>query len=228
MSSASDVIIVNERWRPFNATTSKREAKIALELGNAPPSPVYQVSQAALAHSAGICVSFYMHAIRAGLTEINPFSSIKYELHLTQSVSKGQLARSITRVQWLYVIETACLMADNDPRYERSVFIVATIYYLNLHVVDLIGRGFRMPVMGDICIGQHGDWWLCLYGREGCEKRVALHDSYVNNYLVRYRRYLQLPPLPCAGEITPLVGTLRGRAGLSDRHVRLLIQEVLD
>jgi integrase len=45
---------------------------------------------------------------------------------------------------------------------------------------------------------------------------------------VRYRRHLQLSPLPSAHENTPLIGTLKGRAGLSDRHVRLLLQAVFD
>ena len=48
------------------------------------------------------------------------------------------------------------------------------------------------------------------------------------HYLVRYRRHLQLPPLPSPAEKTPLITTLKGRAGLSDRHVRLLLQEVFD
>lgn len=224
----SDIFVVNESWRPFNATTSKKEAKIASERGSAPPLPIYRVGQVTLSHSTAVCVSFYMHAIRSGLTEVNPFLSIKRELHLAQSGSRDGLDRSITSMQWLYIVETACLMANNDPNHERSLFIIATIYYLNLHVLDLVGRGVHIPVMGDICCDQHGAWWLHLYGSEGRERRTALHESYFNNYLVRYRRHLQLPPLPCAGETTPLVGTLRGRAGLSDRHVRLLIQEVLD
>ena len=48
------------------------------------------------------------------------------------------------------------------------------------------------------------------------------------HYLVRYRRHLQLPPLSSPAEKTPLITTLKGRGGLSDRHVRLLLQEVFD
>jgi hypothetical protein len=45
---------------------------------------------------------------------------------------------------------------------------------------------------------------------------------------VRYRHFLKLSPLPSPHEQRPLITTLKGRGGLFDRHVRLLLQSVLD
>ena len=46
--------------------------------------------------------------------------------------------------------------------------------------------------------------------------------------LCRGRLHQGLSPLPGFRETTPLIATQREHAGLSDRHVRLLLQEVFD
>jgi hypothetical protein len=46
--------------------------------------------------------------------------------------------------------------------------------------------------------------------------------------MARYRRHLGLSATPAPGERTPLLQALNGRAGLSDRQIRLLIQGVFD
>jgi len=58
--------------------------------------------------------------------------------------------------------------------------------------------------------------------------KISVRDEYVERYLVRYRPFLKLSPLPSPHEKTPLIATLKGRAGLSDRHVRSLLQAVFD
>lgn len=67
-----------------------------------------------------------------------------------------------------------------------------------------------------------------MVGKGNKAAKISARDDYIQHYLVRYRRHLQLPPLPSPAEKTPLISTLKGRAGLSDRHVRLLLQEVFD
>lgn len=57
---------------------------------------------------------------------------------------------------------------------------------------------------------------------------ISVRDEYIEAYLKRYRTTLSLPPLPSYKESTPLVTTVRGRAGLSDRYIRALIQIVFD
>jgi len=53
-----------------------------------------------------------------------------------------------------------------------------------------------------------------------------VRDDYVDCYLTRYRRYLGLTPLPSPQDVCPLIGTLNGRGGLSDRYIRSLLQVV--
>jgi site-specific recombinase XerD len=172
-----------------------------------------------------VCCTFFQYAISNGLTEINPFMAVKANPIYQQHQASNVESRSLTQIQWLYVIETAEIMAAEDPRHERTLFLVATLFALYLRVSDLAGRG---PTMGDIRRDTRGNWWFHVRNSNGEEEKISLRDEYVQAYLTRYRLYIKLPPLPSIGEQTPLISTLKGRAGLSDRHIRLLLQDVFD
>lgn len=82
--------------------------------------------------------------------------------------------------------------------------------------------------MGDFRQDPEGNWWYHAVGKGNKVGKIAVRDEYINLYLKRYRRFLGLPELPEIGETTPLIKTLRGRSGLSDRQVRALLQVVFD
>lgn len=224
----TDTYIINETWRPFSHTVSKRERKIAANASAALPSRPYRMSQGSVAQVFAVCGSFFQHAIDEGLTEVNPFRAVKQKSIYKQRNTLDVTSRSLTQLQWSYVIETAELMADNDPRHERTLFIVATLFSMYLRVSDLVGRDNWTPTMGDIRRDSTGCWWFHVVGKGNKAAKISIRDDYILNYMVRYRRHLQLSPLPSAHEQTPLISTLKGRGGLSDRHIRLLLQYVFD
>jgi len=47
-------------------------------------------------------------------------------------------------------------------------------------------------------------------GKGNKAAKISIRDDYIQNYLVRYRQHLQLPPLPSTHEKTPLISTLQG------------------
>lgn len=224
----SDCYILNSEWRPFSTTIAKRERKIAAESVTVLPSPAYRMSQGSVAQVFAVCGSFYQHAIDEGLTEVNPFRAVKQKSIYKQRNTLDVASRSLTQLQWSYVIETAEIMATADTVHERTLFIVATLFAMYLRVSDLVGRDNWTPTMGDIRRDSTGNWWFHVVGKGNKAAKISVRDDYIQTYLVRYRQHLQLPPLPSAQEKTPLIGTLKGRAGLSDRHIRLLLQEVFD
>jgi site-specific recombinase XerD len=134
----------------------------------------------------------------------------------------------LTELQWSFVIDTAKQMAGDDPAHERTLFVVATLFAMYLRVSDLIGRDNWRPTMGDLRRDTTGNWWFQVVGKGNKAANVSVRDEYVERYLVRYRHFLQLSPLPSPQEKTPLITTLKGRGGLSDRHVRSLLQVVFD
>jgi len=135
--------------------------------------------------------------------------------------------KALTPLQWNYVIETAEVMAAEDPRHERTLFIVATLFSLYLRISDLVGRDNWKPTMGSFEFDGE-NLWFNVVGKGNKSAKVSVRDEYIEDYLKRYRTTLSLPPLPSYKESTPLVTTVRGRAGLSDRYIRALIQMVFD
>jgi len=224
----TDTYTVNLQWRPFSHTVAKRERKIAEEAVAALPSRPYRMSQGSVAQVFAVCGSFFQHAIDEGLTEVNPFRAVKQKSIYKQRNTLDVASRSLTPLQWSYVIETAEQMAVADPTYERTLFIVATLFSMYLRVSDLVGRDNWTPTMGDIRRDSMGNWWFHVVGKGNKAAKISIRDDYIQNYLVRYRQHLQLSPLPSAHEKTPLISTLKGRGGLSDRHIRLMLQELFD
>lgn len=224
----SDSYVVNAQWRPFSHRVAKRERKIAEEAVTTLPSRPYRMSQGSVAQVFAVCGSFFQYAIDEGLTEVNPFRAVKQKSIYKQRNTLDVASRSLTPLQWSYVIETAEQMAAADPVHERTLFIVATLFSMYLRVSDLVGRDNWTPTMGDIRRDSMGNWWFHVVGKGNKAAKISIRDDYIQNYLVRYRRHLQLSPLPSVHEKTPLISTLKGRGGLSDRHIRLLLQEVFD
>lgn len=224
----SDSYIVNPDWRPFSSTVAKRERKLAAETLSEPPERTYRMSQGSVAQVFAVCGSFFQHAMDEGLTEVNPFRAVKQKSIYKQRNTLDVASRSLSQLQWSYVIETAEIMASEVSLHERTLFIVATLFSMYLRISDLVGRDNWKPCMGDFRRDSTGNWWFHVIGKGNKAAKISVRDDYVQHYLVRYRRHLQLPPLPSPAEKTPLITTLKGRAGLSDRHVRLLLQEVFD
>lgn len=103
-------------------------------------------------------------------------------------------------------------MAEAEPKkHERTLFI-------------LLGRSNWQPTMGDFRLDADGNWWFHVVGKGNKSGKIAVRDEYVEKYLKRYRTFIGLGPLPSYQEKTPLLKTLSGRAGLSDRQVRALLQ----
>lgn len=225
---ATDTYIVNENWRPFSATASKRERKIAAETKQDLPSEPYKMSQGSVAQVFAVCGSFYQHAIDEGHTEVNPFRAVKQKSVYKQRNTFGVASRSLTPLQWDFVIETAELMASENKNHERTLFILVTLFSMYLRISDLVGRDNWQPLMGDFRRDTMGNWWFHVVGKGNKSAKISVRDQYIERYLTRYRLHLELPPLPSPQEKRPLISTLKGRGGLSDRHIRLLLQDVFD
>lgn len=139
------------------------------------------------------------------------------------------MVRALTPLQWNYVPDTAEQMAALEPkRYERTLFLLATLFAMYLRVSDIVGRENWKPCMGDFRQDAEGNWWFHVVGKGNKVGKIAVRDEYIHNHLKRYRAFLGLPALPQQGEKTPLITTLSGRSGLSDRQVRALLQAVFD
>lgn len=165
-------------------------------------------------------------------------------------------AHVLSPFQWEYVLEVAENKADEDPvvdtsdiedpespdgkqlvssrkakvkaRYERTLFIVATIFSMYLRVSDIVGRENWTPTMGAFRLDPEGNWWMHVIGKGNKARKISVKLEFVETYLKRYRLSRNLPPYPVKGDKTSLLTTSGGRGGLSDRHIRGLVQEIFD
>jgi site-specific recombinase XerD len=226
--TATDTYVLNPDWRPFSQTVAKEERKRAQEQNRPAQQDAYRLAQGSIAQIFAVCGSFFQHAIDEGFCEQNPFRAVKQKSKYKERNTDNQDTRILTSLQWDFVLETAELLATEDPRYERTLFIVATIFAMYLRVSDLVGRDNWKPTMGDLRKDGAGNWWYHVVGKGNKAGKISVRDDYVENYLKRWRLHQGLSPLPGFRESTPLIATQRGRAGLSDRHIRVLLQQVFD
>jgi site-specific recombinase XerD len=225
---STDIFEINPEWRPFNIKTEKSVRKLADEQNRDVEEKPYKMSQGSVGQVFAVCGSFFKFAADEGYTDkVNPFRSIKQKSQYKQRNTKTSNSKSLTPMQWDFVLETAEQMALETPSHERTLFILATAFSMYLRVSDLVGRGNWKPQMNSFLKDTNGNWWLHVTGKGNKAAQISVRDDYLE-YLKRYRNHLNMTPLPSPDDKSPLLTSLRGRAGLSDRHIRLLLQEVFD
>lgn len=242
-ASDSDTYVVNEEWRPFNWVVSKAARKQASESNQALKVEQFSFNQASLNALFNVCSSFYEFMFHEGLGESNPIKSVKQRNRYKnqgkdsedgQDKNSAFLqqdagdARVLSKFQWVYILETAEEMADEDPSHERTLFIIACLFSMYLRVSDIVGRDNWTPTMGAFRLDSEGNWWMHVIGKGNKKRKVSVKQEFVDTYLKRYRLSRDLSPYPSHAEKTPLLQTAYGRGGLSDRHIRTLVQEVFD
>ena len=174
-----------------------------------------------------ICASFYDH-LASNHTDVgNPFRAIKQKSQLFERSTEIRTTKALTKLQWDFVLETAELMANEDPyRHERTLFILVTLFSMYLRISDLVGNQRWEPKMNSFR-REGNNWWLYVNGKGNKLARVSVRTKYLA-YLMRYRRSRNLSPLPSVADDSPLLVSLSGKPGLTDRHVREIVQQVFD
>lgn len=231
----TDTYTVNPVWRPFFLTVKKPDLKLAQEQNREPDVKPYKMKQDSIAQIFAVCGSFFQWASDEGLSDsANPIRAIKQKSRYKQRVVGTEKAKSLSTLQWGYVLDTAKMLADDEPDekkkkvYERTLFIIATIYSMYLRVSDMVGRDNWEPMMSDFRKDDHGNWWFHVIGKGNKSAKISVKDEYMNVWMARYRRFLGLTSAPSPDDSAPLLQSLKGRAGLSEGYIRALVQEVFD
>src|SRR5690606_8645989 len=135
----------------------------------------------------------------------------------------------LSPMQWDVVIETATMMADENPQiHERTLFIMAALYGMYLRISELAETERWKPQMGHFERDIEGNWWFVTVGKGNKEREISVSDAMLTA-LKRYREFRGLPPLPVPGEATPLIHKTRGVGGItSTRQIRGIVQACFD
>ncbi len=213
-----------EEWRPFVATVTKTEHKAGVK-----PNPKqFHPSQAAIKATFTALSSFYKYLVQEGLIEANPVSLIRQKSKFIRKDSLRAPVRRISNLQWDYVLETAELMAQEDPQHERTLFIMNCLFAMYLRISELVADERAVPVMGDFRKDLDGNWWFYVTGKGNKNRTITVCDAMLQA-LKRYRKFLGLPPLPDPGERMPLIAKTLGKGPVtSSRNIRKIVQGCFD
>ncbi len=215
----------NPKWRPFVVKISKIETKA----GKQPDKDNYALSEKSFKVVFAVLSSFYNYLIQEGYTLVNPILLIRQKTKYFKKQQTATTIRRLSELQWGYVIETAEMMANENPeQYVRTLFIMNALYGMYLRISELIATSRWTPTMGDFHRDSEGRWWFLTVGKGNKERKISVSTAMLKA-LKEYRKLLNLPPLPSPNEKTPLLAKHNdGKSLKSTRYIRELVQTCFD
>ena len=215
----------NKDWRPFVVSISKAEHS----KGSAVDANKFCPSQASIKGTFTALSSFYEYLIQENQVDSNPVALIKQKNKFIRKDQLKPLVRRISKLQWDYVLETAELMASENPEeHERTLFIMNCLFAMYLRISELVADERSTPVMSDFRKDQDNNWWFDVTGKGNKNRSITVCDDMLKA-LKRYRKYLGLPQLPPCGEQIPLISKAIGKGSItSTRHIRRIVQHCFD
>lgn len=216
--------IPNPEWRPFVVTVSKS----AFRHGLKPDVQDYTLSSTAIKDIFAILSSFYNFLIQEDYTEINPILYIRQKSkYLRRQQSKPRIRR-LSELQWEYVIETAELMAKKNKKHHRTLFIMTALYAMYLRISELAASERWIPKMCDFYHDHDGLWWFTTIGKGNKERQISVSDAMLVA-LKRYRKAMDLSPLPSPTDKSPLLPRNKGKGPIiSTTYIRKIVQQCFD
>lgn len=217
---------INPQWRPFVATLSKSERKE----GKKPQASDYKLSNQSISCLFIALGSFYNHLLNEDLVQTNPIAQIRQKSKYMKKQQGQRKIRRLSELQWDFVLETAELMAKENPDlHERTLFIMTILYLLYLRVSELVTSVRWEPTMGDFWQDSQENWWFKTVSKGNKERDITVPDAMLDA-LKHYRKHRKLATdLPLPNEETTLIHSLSSKKGITnDRQIRKIVQLCFD
>jgi site-specific recombinase XerD len=211
------IFLINKHWRPFRyiSNTENKDKK------------KYRPSQQSLQAMFTGVSAFYKYLMDEDLCLGNPAQVAKKDCkHLIKDTQIKESKR-LDQDQWDFLLATAIKMADNNPIFERNLFLITAMKSLFLRISELSERDSWIPIMGHFWQDSSKNWWLKVYGKGRKIRDISVPEGFLI-YLERYRLHRNLSALPRAHEKEPIVEKLRGVGGMTSRQLARLINEVIE
>jgi len=189
----------------------------------------YQLSETALKEIFAILSSFYNFLIQEEITEVNPISHIRQKSKFLRKRQGKAKIRRLSELQWEYVIETAEMLAQEDPdKHERTLFMLSALFLMYLRISELASSDRWTPRMNDFQKDHDGNWWFTVVGKGNKERDIAVSDAMLTA-LKRWRTHLNLTPLPSPADQSFLLPKNKGIGAISNTSfIRKIVQFCFD
>lgn len=216
--------VVNTEWRPFVVKISKE----AYSSNKKPIVNKYRLADKTVQAILRIISSYYSFLELEDYVQTNPVKRIRQKSKFIRQQASQEPIRRLSELQWDYVVETAEMMAQNDPVHERTLFIMSTLYGLYLRISELADTARWSPQMNHFFQDDDANWWFKTVGKGNKERDISVSQDMLKA-LKRYRKSMQLTALPSPRDSDPLIPKVKGVGGLSStRHIRDIVQHCFD
>ena len=213
---------VNELWFPY-----KIQAPKSLKSQFTIDKKKYRPSQQTLSSMFTAIIVFYNYLMAEDFCIGNPAQIAKKDCRHFIIDSQVKEIKRLTGTQWQYVLDTAVEMADENPLFERNLFVIVALKTLFLRISELSERTNWSPTMGHFWQDDDENWWLKIFGKSRKIRDITVPLDFLP-FIERYRTSRGLLGLPSSNENSVLVEKMRGQGGMTPRHLRRLVQTVLD
>ena len=206
-----------EAWRPFLLRKNIKQSEMKSS----------GLSQSALRAIIASTSTFFTYLQQENYVDKNPVLLIRQKSQLIQKQHQTRITRKLNDTQWHFCIREIEKRCDQDPFFERQLFIFSAFFLMGLRISELADSQHHNPCMNDFFRDSSDLWWFRSIGKGNKLREIAVSDSMLDQ-LRRYRRYLGLSGLPKAHEAIPIIPKLRGHGGIGIRQLRKCVQTGFD
>ncbi len=217
--------IPNLKWKPFVVTVSKIEHK----KGKTPNINDFDLKEGSIKELFAILSTFYNYLLQEEYVTKNVVALIRQKSKFIRKKQDQFKIRRLSDLQWQYVITATKKLAKQKPYlHERSLFIMSALYLMYLRISELASSDRWTPTMNDFHRTNDDCWWFNTVGKGNKERQIAVSDTMLDA-LKRWRKFLDLSPLPTAADNSPLIPKSKGKGPItSTTYLRDIIQVCFD
>lgn len=207
----NDLMVVNERWRPFVIAADKDAAS-------------FQFSNNSVKSLLASLSTYFSFLMQENYTKINPIQQLRQKTQLIRSFQSRRITRMLSQKQWSFIIDEIEARAKNNTIYMRHYFILSMFYLLGVRISELSSDKHQCPLMSDFQCDNKGRWWFQTIGKGNKQREIAVPESLLV-ILTEYRLSIGLTALPVSSEVVPLLRKLKGQGGIGTRQIHKVVTE---
>ena len=184
----------------------------------------YIAGRSGLAMQMSVVASFFLELQCDDLVTINPAQRLHAAGFYAPNHAVHTGANIFNDEELAALMLTLRDMADEDIKHERTLLMIATVYYLRLQPSEIDSLGADLTISA---LGLTGDGTYDLV-EDKFPGRWAwkIHPEFLTNYVNRYRERLGRQFIPSERDQTLLLGKIRGKGSICSGHARLTFRTV--
>lgn len=205
----------NPEWRPFYIKDFKGRSKIVRR----------SRAQATIARQFSFLNMLFEELYEYELVAKNPVPKARKESPSVVRNTDEKPPKFFSKDNWKELFNELEKLANENPAFERPLFVFALMKSCYLRVSELSERPYWTPKFSDFYYKK--DYlFLRVMGKRRKIRSVTVSDSLLP-YIERYRTFRSLNEAAFEMDDAPIIAKERGYGAVSQRHLRRIIKDTL-